>query len=68
MAPGTLSQAVGSSVPVQSNSRRKRERPGRVALAPWLMVSGRMLGWRSRLTQRKAEPFGAQSHLWQLPL
>ena len=63
MAFGTESHAVGSLVPVQSNSSRKRERSGRVALAPWLMISGRTPACRSRRAHRKAEPFGAQSHL-----
>jgi len=55
-------------VPVQSNSRRKRERSVRVELAPWLTTSGRMAAWRSLRTWRKPAPFGAQSHLWQLPV
>ena len=68
IAFGTVSHAVGSWVPVQSNSSRKRVRPGRSPVAPWLIVSGWMSAWRSRRTQRKAEPFGVHSHLWQLAL
>src|SRR4030095_10115444 len=63
MALGAVSHAVGSLVPVQSNSIRKRERPGYVAVAPWLMVSGRTSGCRSWRVHRKAEPLGAHSHL-----
>ena len=36
-AAGTQSQAVGSKVPVQSNSRWKRRRSARGELAPWLI-------------------------------
>src|SRR6185295_14597377 len=68
IAFGTVSQPVGSLVPVQSNSRWKRERSARVTRAPWLMVSGRTSFRRSRRTHRNSEPLGAQSHLWQLPL
>ncbi len=41
-ASATLRYAVGSCVPIQSNSSRKRERSVRGELAPWLMTSGRM--------------------------
>ncbi len=61
-------KGVGSSVPVQSNSSRKRDLSGRCALAPWLMVRGRMADCRSRRAWRNAAPLGAQSHLWQLPV
>jgi hypothetical protein len=64
-ASGTQRYAVGSSVPVQSNSRWKRERSVRSSVAPWLIDSGRVPGCRSRRTYRKAEPLGAQTHLWQ---
>ena len=41
----------------------------RVVVAPRpFPVSGRTSSWRSRRTQRKAEPVGAHNHLWQLPL
>ena len=40
-AAGTESHAVGSNVPVQSNSRWKRLRSRRSAFAPWLMIAGR---------------------------
>jgi len=36
---GTLSMALGSHVPVQPNSIRKRERSERLELAPWLIES-----------------------------
>ena len=50
--------AVGSAVPVQSNSSRKRERSVRGEFAPWLIASGRIAAWRSRRTQRNPAPFG----------
>ena len=68
IAVGTVIHAVGSLVPVQSNSRRKRVRSGRTALAPWLIVSGWISARRSGRTQRNAEPLGAHIHLWQLPV
>ncbi len=37
IASGTHRHAVGSAVPVQSNSRRKRERSVRGEFAPWLI-------------------------------
>ena len=42
-----LSHGLGSKVPGQSNSSRKRERSVRGELAPWLMTRGRTLAWRS---------------------
>jgi hypothetical protein len=68
IARGTVSHAVGSWVPVQSNSSRNRVRPARSPLAPWLIVSGWIAACRSRRTQRNAEPLGVHSHLWQLAL
>ena len=61
------SSAVGSSVPVQSKVSRKRLR-GRGERYPWLMRVGSTLGCRSRRTCRSAAPFGAQHHLWKLPV
>ena len=68
-AAGTASQAVGSSVPCQSNSRPE-SRVGRLrpAFAPCEIVLGRIPAWRSRRTWRNAAPFGAQTHLWRLPV
>ena len=68
MAAGTDSHAVGSKVPVQSNSSRKRPRSARGEFAPWLMTAGRTDARRSSRTHRKADPFGAQTHLWRLPV
>ena len=67
-ASGTQRYGVGSSVPPQSNSRRKRERSVRGELAPWLMTSGRTCACWSRRTQSMAAPFGAHTHLWKLPV
>ena len=68
IAAGQVNQALGSNVPCQSNSSRKRERSMRVSLAPCEIESGLMSAWRSRRTCRKAAPFGAHIHLWPLPV
>src|SRR6185503_5966256 len=62
-AVGTVSQAVGSSVPCQSNSLLNRGPLAAGAFAPCEIVAGRTAAWRSRRTWRNAEPFGAQTHL-----
>ncbi len=46
-AMGIESHAVGSKVPVQSNSSRNRERPGYSWLRPWLTTSGVVASRRS---------------------
>ncbi len=68
IAAGRLRAAVGSPVPVQSNSSRKRDRSVRGSLAPWEMTVGRTPARRSARTHRKADPFGPHSHLWPLPV
>ena len=35
---------------------------------PWEITSGCVSAWRSGAVQRNALPFGAISHLWQLPV
>ena len=60
--------AVGSAVPIQSNSSWNRGRSRRGSLAPCETVVGRMASRRSARTHRNAVPFGAHSHLWPLPV
>src|SRR6266542_2464099 len=67
-AAGTDKRAVTSEVPGQSNSNRNRERSLRGELAPWLMTSGRTEFARSRRAHKNAALFGAQHHLWKLPV
>jgi hypothetical protein len=67
-ASGTHSHGVGSAVPVQSNSRRKRDRSVRGLLAPCEMHNGRIARCASGATQRKPAPFGAHTHLCRLPV
>ena len=59
--------AVGSRVPVQSNSSRNLGPILSGRLAPWLITSGRRSSL-SDLTCRNADPLGVHSHLWQLPV
>ena len=67
IAAGRLSHFVGSGVPVQSASTRKRDRRSVGSFAPCEMTSGRIAVWRSARTWRKALPFGPNSHLCPLP-
>jgi hypothetical protein len=67
-ASGMQSHAVGSNVPVQSNSSRKRLRSRRGEFAPWLITAGWMLARRFSRTYRNAAPFGAHTHLCRLPV
>ena len=67
IAAGIVSHGLGSKVPFQSKSSRKRDLSVRVSLAPFEMASGLIRPCRSRLTYRKAEPLGAQTHLCRLP-
>ena len=68
MAAGIVRYGVGSAVPIQSNSSRKRERSASGSLAPWEMTSGRTRSRRSPRTHRIPLPLGAHSHLWALPV
>ena len=67
-ADGNVSIAVGSFVPTQSNSIRKRERRVVGADAPWLIATGRIDSRCRSSTYSKATPLGVQIHLWQLPV
>ena len=51
---GGSGSAVGSAVPIQSNSSRKRDRSGSAAFAPWDTTSGWIRSRRSSRTHRKA--------------
>ena len=68
IAAGIERNGVGSSVPLKSNSRRKRLRSVRVEFAPWLMARGLRRCCRLRRTWRNAEPLGVHIHLWQFPV
>src|SRR5882757_10653457 len=61
MAAGTESHAVGSRVPTQSNSASSPW------LKPWEITRGCVSACLAGDVHKKPLPFGAISHLWQLP-
>ena len=63
MAAGTASQADGSRVP----SQRRRVSKVVPSSQSQLRTSGSSSSCRSGRAQRNPAPFGAHSHLWQLP-
>ncbi len=62
IASETARKRLGSVVPVQSNSARKP------LPKPYEIVPGCKAACRAGGACRKAQPLGAHSHLWQLPV
>src|SRR5436190_9801394 len=68
MAAGTDRKAEISRVPCHSWYEMNCDSIGHSLAKPQLTTSGISQDWTSGRAYRKAEPFGAHSHLWQAPI